>query len=350
MPRASVLIPVRNEQDLVDAAVSSVLEEPFSDLEILLVDDGSEDETPARLAALAERDRRVRVLRTPPRGLASALATGLDAAQGELLLRMDADDLSLPGRLSRQISALREDPALGLLGGQVVAAALDGGAPGAGMMRYVEWQNGLLTHGELCRDLFIESPLVHPSIAARTSLLREAGGYREGDFPEDYDLFLRLLIGEGGQPLGRGRVGEGVRAKKLSGPPLLRWHDRPRRFTRVDPRCRPEAFRRLKVEYLARSYLAGHEEVVIWGAGLEGKPLARELARAGISCRAFIDIDPRKIGQRIHGAPVVSPEALPRLRGSFVLVAVGVGKARPIIRAALAREGLLEGRDACFLA
>jgi glycosyltransferase involved in cell wall biosynthesis len=350
VPRVSVVLPVYNEAELLPAALESVLRERCDDLEVVAVDDGSTDETPRVLAEVSARDPRVAVYPTERRGLVAALNEGLARASGEIIVRMDADDLSLPGRVSRQVAALDADPGLGLIGGQVVAAGPAGAPPGGGMARYVAWQNSLTTHEAICRDLFVESPLVHPSIAARASLLRAAGGYRDGDFPEDYDLWLRLLIGEAGAPLGRGRVGGGARAAKLEGPPVLEWRDRPRRFTRTDPRCRPEAFRRLKVEYLLRSYLLARPEVVIWGAGLEGKPLAKELIARGASLAAFLDIDPRKIGQRISGARVLSAERLPTLRGTFVVVAVGAPGAREIIRAELARHGFLEGRDACFAA
>lgn len=350
MPLATVMMPVRNEAALLEEALRSFLQDPLEDLEVLLINDGSTDGTRELLDRLAKDQTQLRVIHTPPRGLALSLQLGLEEARGDFLLRMDADDLCEPGRIIRQLHALQQDPELGVLGGQVIGESLDGSAPGQGMSRYIAWQNGLLTHEEICRALFIESPLVHPSIAARTHLLREAGGYIEGDFPEDYDLWMRLLIGDGGKPSGKGRVGGGVKAAKLGGAPILRWRDRQSRFTRVNPRCRPEAFRGVKVRYLLQSYLAKRPEVIVWGAGLEGKPLAKKLLSSGCTLRAWVEVDPRKIGQKIYGAPVLSAEQLSSHKGCFVLIAVGVPEARPLIRAGLTRAGFVEGEDACFVA
>jgi glycosyltransferase involved in cell wall biosynthesis len=348
MPRVSVLLPARNEADLIAQALAGLLDDPWRDLEVLVIDDGSSDSTPEIVNDWSRRDARVRLVRGPARGLAPALETGRALARGEFIARMDADDLSLPGRLTRQVEALLADPALGLVAGRVRVETLDGSAPGPGMLRYVAWQNELLSHDEHCRDLFVESPLVHPSVMMRASLLEEAGGYRDGDFPEDYDLWMRLLIGSAQRPGGRGHVGQGARIRKLDGAPVLVWRERARRFTRLDPRCRPEAFRALKVRYLLQSYLDGRREAVVWGAGIEGKPLAKLLLAAGLSLRAFVEVDPRKIGQRIYGAPVLPVSALPSVRGCFVLGAVGSPGARALLREGLRGAGFTEGLDACL--
>src|SRR5690606_15413584 len=135
----------------------------------------------------------------------------------------------------------------------------------------------------------------------------------------------------------------GVRAVKLAGEPILVWRDRPRRFTRQSPRCRPEAIRKRKVHFLLRSYLAQRPEVVVWGAGRVGKSFARQLLRQGGAIKAFIDIAPRKIGHTIHGARVLDPSGLSRLGGAFLIVAVGAPGARAVIREELQGTDFVEG-------
>src|SRR6185295_5154635 len=141
---------------------------------------------------------------------------------------------------------------------------------------------------EIAGARFIESPLVHPSVLIRRSVLA-ATGYRDGPFPEDYDLWLRL-------------VAAGVALAKVPRV-LLTWREHPARATRRDPRYSPRNHRALKVEALLDGPLARAAPLIFWGAGIEGKPLLRALRAHGRPALAIIDIDPRKIGNRVHDTP-----------------------------------------------
>jgi hypothetical protein len=333
--RVSVLLPVRDAASTLDEAMGSLLAQTLRALEVVAVDDGSVDDSAARLEGWAARDGRVRVLRRPRRGLVAALADGLAACRAPLVARMDADDLCHPDRLAAQVELLDQQPALGVAGTLVAGATVGGGALGRGMARYLAWSNELRAPAEIARARFIESPLVHPSVVARRPLL----DYRDGPFPEDYDLWLRLLA-------------RGVAMAKVPRL-LLTWRERPDRATRRDPRYAPAAHRALKVGALLDGPLAGGRTVLFWGAGLEGKPLMHALRGRGCPIPAVVDLHPRKLGNRIHGAAVVPPAALPALvarhPGALVLVAVGVPAARAEIRAALAPLGLSEGEGFFFL-
>jgi hypothetical protein len=334
VPLVSILLPVRDAASTVDAAMLCLLAQTARQFEIVAVDDGSVDDSAGRLEGWAARDGRVRVLRRPRRGLVAALNDGLAACRAPLVARMDADDLCHPRRLEAQIELLGRRPELGVVGTLVDAVTTAGGPVGRGMSRYLEWSNGLTEPEAIARQRFIESPLVHPSVLMRRTVL---DGYREGPFPEDYELWLRLL-------------GRGVAMAKVR-QVLVTWRERPDRATRVDPRYAPDAHRALKLDALLAGPLAGGGPVLLWGAGLEGKPLLRALAARGRQVPAVVDIDPRKLGNVVHGARVVPPSALPGLRlahpGAILLVAVGVPEARPGLRQELAT--LEEGRDYFFV-
>ncbi len=199
------------------------------------------------------------------------------------------------------MATLEGDASVDVLGCRVALVGAPGTAPGGGMRAYVEWQNALLDQEAMARDRFVESPLVHPSVAMRTEALRRLGGWRDFDGPEDYDLWLRAFD-------------VGLRFAKLA-EALVEWHDSPRRLTRTDPRYAPGRFLALKLEVLARGPLAGGRAAVVWGAGPVGKSWSRTLRAAGHEVRAFVEVDPRKIGARIHGAPVVAVDEAGRLRG-----------------------------------
>jgi GT2 family glycosyltransferase len=308
-------------------AARSVLADMGAEDELVLVDDGSTDEGPALTRALAAEDRRVVLVAAGGVGVAGALARGLTACRGEWIARMDADDESLPGRLAAERAMLEADPTLGAAATQVDLF----GAPGPGIRRYVDWQNGLVSAEDHARAIFVEAPVCHPSTMIRRAALDAIGGFREGPFAEDYDLWLRLIAA-------------GWRIAKVPRV-LFRWRIHHRNVTFVDARLTFDALRRLRAYHLARRI---DRPVAIWGAGPAGRRLARELERFMVRTRFFIDIDPRKIGRIARGVPIVDPRAgIARARhdGALVVVAVATYGARDLVRAELARHGLDEGRD-----
>jgi cellulose synthase/poly-beta-1,6-N-acetylglucosamine synthase-like glycosyltransferase len=329
-PAVSVLLPVRDAGAVLDACLDSLATQTLAEHEVVAVDDGSGDDSAERLLARAARDPRVRVLRTPPCGLVAALSLALAEARSPLVARMDADDVARPSRLEAQVRRLGAEPPVDVLGCRVALAALPGRRTGEGMRAYVDWVNGLLDHAAIARDRFVESPVVHPSVAMPAAVLRSLGGWREFAGPEDYDLWLRAFDA-------------GLRFAKLPDV-LLEWRDSPTRLTRTDPRYAPAAFARLKAQALVRGPLAGRPAVV-WGAGPVGKAMARALAEAGAHVAAFVEVDPRKLGQRLRGVPVVSTGEARRFGPALHLAAVGQRGARERIRTEARRLGLVDGGD-----
>jgi glycosyltransferase involved in cell wall biosynthesis len=330
-PQVSVLLPVRDARETLAECLASLAAQTLADHEVIAVDDGSGDGCLAQLQKAARSDPRVRVVAGPARGLVAALNHGLALARSPLLARMDADDVAHPERLDRQRRRLEAEPALTALGSRVRLL----GAPGranSGMRAYVEWQNRVLEPDDVARELFVESPLVHPSVTMRTESLRALGGYRETGGPEDYDLWLRAAAA-------------GWRLAKLP-EVLLLWRDGPSRLTRTDPRYHADRFRAAKLDALTAGLLPRGRPVVLWGAGPVGKAWSRDLSARGHRVAAFVDVDPRKLGQRIHGAPVLAVDDVAGLPGGPLhLGAVGNADARERIRAVAARLGLAEGRD-----
>jgi glycosyltransferase involved in cell wall biosynthesis len=322
---------VRDAGETLLECLDSLAAQTLADHEIVVVDDGSEDGGADTLDTRAREDTRVRVLRTPPRGLVPALNLALAEARAPLVARMDADDVAHPERLERQARRLEEDGGVDVLGCRVELLPAGRAPIRGGMRTYVDWSNGLVDHRSMARDRFVESPLVHPSAAMRRETLVGLGGWRDFDGPEDYDLWLRAFE-------------TGLRFAKLD-EVLLRWRDRPERLTRTDPRYAPGRFLALKLAALGRGALATGRPVVVWGAGRIGKAWGRALLAAGHRLDAFVEVDPRKVGERIHGARVVTVHEADALSGALHLAAVGQKGARARIRAVAGRLGLVEGAD-----
>jgi glycosyltransferase involved in cell wall biosynthesis len=322
---------VRDARTTLPACLRSLGAQTLHAHEVIAVDDGSSDDSRALLEQWAAFDPRVHVVAQEAEGLVAALNRALGHARAPLLARMDADDLCHPRRLELQVQALAADASLTAIGSRVGLLA-DEGARNDGMRAYVDWQNGLLTHEAIARDLYVESPLVHPSVTLRAGALRALGGYRAFDGPEDYDLWLRGFAA-------------GWRFAKHP-ETLLDWRDRPDRLTRSDPRYGEDRFRALKADALVRSRLGSGRGVVLWGAGPIGKAWSKELRARGVTVAAFVEVDPGKIGQVVHGAPVVSVAGAEALsRGPLHLACVGQAAARARIRAEAARLGLAEPED-----
>jgi glycosyltransferase involved in cell wall biosynthesis len=335
-PAVSIVLPVHDAAPSLPAALTSLVQQRETDWELLAIDDGSTDGSLEILQTLARRDRRVHVLARPHQGLVAALTAGIEKARGVLVARMDADDVCDPGRLASQRHFLDDHPAVGLVATRVAF----GGDPvaQAGYARHVAWTNTLVTHAAIAAARFVESPLVHPSVMFRRDLVALHGGYTDGPFPEDYELWLRWLD-------------RGVRMEKLPAV-FLRWNDSPGRLSRRSPRYADAAFARVRGSYLAR-WLARnnphHPEVVVWGAGRSTRRRLDPLAEAGVRVIAYIDIDPGKIGRRLAGIPVLAPDALPRPGQCFVIAAVGSHGAREQIGQWLEVRGWTPGLD-CILA
>ena len=330
-PLISVLLPFRNAVATLDDAISSVLADMRAADELVLVDDGSTDGSPA-MAESHARDPRVRLVTTPGLGLPGALARGVEVCRGALVARMDADDVSLPGRFAAQEALLAGDPALG-----AVATLVEPfGDPGPGMRRYLAWQNGLITREDHARAIFIEAPICHPTVMLRRAALDEVGGFRAGDFAEDYDLWLRLIA-----------AGWGI-AKVPE--VLFRYRVHRASMTWSDPRFTPEKLRQLRALHLSKKL---DRPFALWGAGACGRRLARELETHGHRPQSFIDIDPKKIGRTARSRSIVAMnEGIARARQGDLLIIVGVGAAgaRELIRERLNADAWVEGRDYFFAA
>lgn len=318
-PQCSILIPFRNAQATLGDAVDSLRSQTFRDWELLLINDGSTDGGGMLADQMAGRDSRIRVMHLPPSGIVTALNIGLEHSESEVIARMDADDLCHPDRLGRQMEVLRSNPEVDLVSCRVAFGG-DREAQ-AGYAAHVDWLNTLITHEAMFQNRFVDAPVAHPTVMFRRSAVERFGGYREGDFPEDFELWLRWLEG-------------GARFHKLS-ETLLTWNDPPERLSRSDPRYAREAFYRIKCEKLLK-VLPAERPIWLWGAGRLTRKRFQPLLDL-TSFAGFVDVDPNKIGNRLHGHPVVGLDDLPR--GAFVLLGVSIPGAREKIIERLENQG-----------
>jgi len=327
-PLVSVLLPAFDAEPTLAPALQSVRRQTEPRWECVVVDDGSEDGTPRTVDAVATADERFVVVRTPHRGLAAALQTGLARCRGRFIARMDADDLMHRERLAIQVRALEADASLAAVGCHV--RLFPRARLGRGWRSYERWLNAIDSAERVRTEAFVECPVAHPSLMIRREPLVELG-YRDRGWPEDYDLLLRLLA--------RGhRVG--VVARRL-----LAWRNHPGRVSLTDARYAPASFTACKAAFLAAHFLAGSAEYVLWGYGATGRALRRALLVERRRMAYLVDVHPGRLGQTIHGAPVVAPDEIPRLPRRPLIVSVAGERPRRQIREALTTMGFRELED-----
>jgi glycosyltransferase involved in cell wall biosynthesis len=325
----SIVMPVRDAAETLPAALESILAQSWRGWELIAVDDGSVDATPEMLASCAAGESRIRLITTPQQGIARALQTGCKAAAGAWIARMDGDDRMHPERLAAQLEYARENPDVG-----VVSSLVSYGGKTAGYAAHVDWINGLRTPEEISLRRFVEAPVAHPSVMFRRDMLDGHGGYRDGGFPEDYELWLRWLDA-------------GVRFGKVPRV-LLEWNDPPGRLSRSDPRYAVERFYQVKCGYLARwlqAHVDSSRKLWLWGAGRITRRRFDALEQAGALFEGFIDVDPKKANLHRDGRRVVMADALPARDESFVIVGVASRGARDMIADFLSERGRVEGVD-----
>jgi cellulose synthase/poly-beta-1,6-N-acetylglucosamine synthase-like glycosyltransferase len=343
----AVVLPARDAAGTLGAALESLRTQSYREFRLIAVDDGSVDGTREVMENAArdwgESPALSVVGLDRPKGITGALLAGIAQLRDEeFIARHDADDRSLPERLARQVAFLERNPQIGVVATGARTIRDPAFERTDGWKRYEEWLSGSSTPERIALDLWIESPLPHPTVMMRRSAYERSGGYRETAWPEDYDLWLRML-----------RCG--IRMSRIP-EELYEWTDSPGRASRILPQYSQESFLSCRIHHLIR-FLRERREgwapaepvtVVVWGAGRDGRRAGRVLMWEGGEISAFLDIDPRKIGRTAYGRPIVAAEEyLQTHHGGgedpVILAAVGTRGARDLIRARLRKAGLTEG-------
>lgn len=324
-PKVSVVVPFHNEERYIDECITSVLSQTFSDFELIMVDDGSTDRSTGIVNNYAVKDERVRLITLKKSGLVAALNAGIAAARGDLIARMDADDIMHEERLKLQYDYMSANPDVSVLSCLVEVFPRKLISPN--MQYYIDWVNSLTDNESIRRDIFIESPIPHPSVMLRRSEVIELGGYEDNGMPEDYGLWLKYFSA-------------GKKFHKID-KVLHRWREREDRHSRVSDVYSQENFVKLKAGYLCETVLRDKENIYVWGAGRDGKALVKRLTEFNVELQGFIDIDPKKISQKIYGLPVIDYGNVKDMQ-CFIVVCVGSKGARELIREKLDEFGYKE--------
>lgn len=318
-------MPFRDTLPYIRRALKSVMGQTFTDFEALLIDDGSSDGSTAVAEEFERNDSRFRIIESGS-GLVGSLNLGLQEARGRWIARFDSDDICHRRRLELQCIAAENG------GGRTVFSCRVRCFPAmevsSGYRRYEEWINSTLSPHEIERNLFVESPIPHPTAFFNRSEVLEAGGYRDIGLPEDYELWLRLWS-----------MGFSFcRVPRV----LLAWRERNDRFSRNSSMYSLSAFYRTRAMYLDKVPCLAGRELIIAGAGQTARRLSVHLQRAGFSILAFLAPGSSGSGRTIRGVPVLDGSLWKPDYGVPVLGASREHGARERIREFLVSKGLCE--------
>ncbi|MCK5131173.1 MAG: glycosyltransferase [Candidatus Sabulitectum sp.] len=327
-PAISVLIPFKNTDRFISAALESLVSQTISDFEVVMVDDGSDDNSRRIAQEFCRRDSRFKII-DGGQGLVSSLNRGLAAARGKWIARFDSDDLCHPDRLALQLMTAEN------YGEKTVVSCRVRSFPdsevSSGYRRYEEWINRLETPEEIEHSLFIESPIPHPTAFYSREAVLHAGGYRDMGLPEDYELWLRLWS----QGFGFVRVPR----------TLLAWRERADRFSRTSSMYSLTSFYKVKALYLEHVPCLHDKRVFVAGTGQTARRLGKYIQRQGFHIEAFLSPDSVQKGRELRGRPVTGILQWENFKGLPLIVASRKPGATSAIQDFLEGKGLLNWMD-----
>lgn len=283
-PLVSVVLPYYNAEKTLSDAITSVLNQTFDNFELILVNNNSKDGSLTIANNFAKRDSRVILLSEQKQGVAHAANLGNSLARGQFIARMDADDISLPNRLTAQVAHLQNNSKLEVSATQV--KYINQNPSSTSFHHFVNWSNSIITQSQIRKNKFVEFPLVNPSIMVRSEIFKKIGLFEDGYFPEDYQWFLKAEEAE-------------CIIEKIP-EILLEWKDSSDRLTRIDNKYSTEAFFKIKTHFLAKEIKKLNPQntnVWIWGAGKLGYARSQWLLGHGVRISGYIDIKEKKLEQ-----------------------------------------------------
>lgn len=313
-------MPVFNAGNYLQACLNSILQQTETDWELLAVNDFSTDNSKEILKDFAKKDTRIKVFKNTEKGIIPALRLAFQQSLGDLITRMDADDLMAKEKLATLKMLLIKNGKEHLATGcvkyfndfdfQSDLAQLENlshSTVGDGYIKYEHWLNQLTIQQNNFSEIYKECVIPSPCWMVFREDLNRCGGFEKATYPEDYDLCFRFYK-NGLKVLGSEQI-------------LHFWRDYTTRSSRTMEVYSNNNYFNLKLPYFLELEKEGNRPLVLWGAGKKGKKLARMLESQGVSYHWLCN-NPRKWGIKLFGSTLENSENLKNLENPQVIVAV----------------------------
>ena len=318
----SILIPFKNTAEYLPECIQSILDQTYTDWEVLAVDDHSDDGRWAVMTDLARKDTRIQVFRNRGKGIIHALRLAYENSSGAFITRMDSDDIMMPDKLEILIGLLLKSGRGHVAVGQVKYFSHRGISNG--YARYEQWLNRLTEKGANYTEIYKECPIPSPCWMAYREDLDASGAFGPDHYPEDYDLTFRFY-GQGLKCLPCDRV-------------LHRWRDYDTRTSRTSGHYAQNYFLDIKLHYFLKLDFDPGRPSIVWGAGTKGKTVAKGLLKRDVDFYWLCD-NPRKIGRYIYGKEMLDFKSLENFDAPQSIITVANESAQGFIRDYLGKMG-----------
>jgi glycosyltransferase involved in cell wall biosynthesis len=304
-PLISILTPFKNTSEYLPECLDSIINQSYSNWELLIVDDHSTDESYAIVLAYAEIDKRIKLLKNNGQGIIEALRLAYSKSNGTYITRMDSDDIMHTDKLSIMSKDLQTHGKQHLALGLVNYFSKDG--IGDGYAKYESWLNALTLKGQNYSDIYKECVIPSPCWMIHRDDFELCKAFTPNRYPEDYDLTFRFY------------------KHKIQCIPttsvLHYWRDYNTRASRTDEHYAENHFLELKIDYFLELNYDTSRPLTIWGAGQKGKKVAQLLQRRQIPFIWICD-NPKKIGKHIYDELLFNFNHLETLENPQSLVSV----------------------------
>lgn len=330
-PLVSIITPFKNTERFLAECLNSILQQTYTNWELLIVDDHSTDDSYNLVKTFAKKDRRIKLLKTNGNGIIDALKLGYKHSTGVFITRMDSDDIMLPNKLNvlahNLVTYGKKHVAVGLV------EYFNANGIGPGYKSYELWLNKLTKAGDNYSEIYKECVIPSPCWMLHREDLEACDAFNPDVYPEDYDLTFRFYK---------------YNYKCIPCNDVIhKWRDYSTRTSRTHIHYAQNHFTSLKVKYFLNIDYDNTKTLVIWGAGTKGKLIASALIKHNIPFEWICD-NPNKIGKDIYGKRLLNFNTLKTIKNSQSLIAVGNKEAQKDIRAYLTNLNLKVVKDYIF--
>ncbi|TWO31442.1 glycosyltransferase family 2 protein [Seonamhaeicola sediminis] len=330
-PLISILTPFKNTEAFLNECLDSILNQTYTNWELLIVDDHSTDQSYSRVEKYAKKDSRIKLLKNRGKGIITALKLAFKNSSGEFITRMDSDDVMLPKKLEILANNLMTHGKKHVAVGLVEYFSNQGVGPG--YKSYETWLNHLTKTGNNYDEIYKECVIPSPCWMIHRDDLVSCDAFNPNIYPEDYDLTFRFYK----------HHFKCIPCNTI----IHKWRDYTTRTSRTHIHYAQNHFTNLKVYHYLDIDYNPNKTPVIWGAGTKGKLMAKIFLERHISFEWICD-NPNKIGRDIYGKRLLSFETLATIKNSQSLITVANKKAQKQIRSHLTKLNLEPIKDFIF--